>query len=400
MSFNLMQRARSVSCANRIDRRAVEAVESRAMHCPLRCLPAARLRAASLARRAKPWLAVAGIVVGMEECSLAAAAPVGKPSAANAVPADFSPPPIDSSFERALAVVKKTDGLRETNFEAVLPAWTPGLCMLVGFRTDIDSKRFVHLVEVTTLPPVETDARGRPRAAPMATASFTCTWTNRFQPAPRTHKFSSRKYPVRVRLYDANGKFIKESREEIPWGFLTNGLMRVCPLMKLASLIETRPTNSLPRFPTGLILKDADARELLETVEIIVAESGLALGGLFSVIGDADALDDVREHATAVVRPPNFLRVLFELKLDLTLDPKFGQAVDLPRKGDPPDGARVRFPVLLRQGKRVLTHVEFIAGSTGGAYFLTSGVRALRATHPIKKDRSLLAQVLAVGLVP
>lgn len=42
----------------------------------------------------------------------------------------------------------------------------------------------------------------------------------------RVYRFTSPRYPVRVRVYDENGAFLKESREYLPWSFLTNGLHR------------------------------------------------------------------------------------------------------------------------------------------------------------------------------
>lgn len=316
--------------------------------------------------------------------------------AAGATNRDFASPPVEPAFERALAAVKQSSGLRETNPGVVLPAWTPGLCMVVGFRTDVASKQFVHLVEVTTLDPLAKDARGRTNVLPLVHQFVTFSGTNHVQAKPRTHAFSTLKFPVRVRLYDAEGKLLKECREFLPWGFLTNGLVEVCATFREMNRMGLTVTNrARVRAGTTNVLSSAWLNEM----EIRVARGSLALGGLFEVIGDTDALEEVRSHATAVVRPPNFLKALFELKLDLQLDPKFEQATDLPRASESPVSSQVWFPLTLRQGQRVLTQVDFIAGSTEGAWFLTSGVRALRATHPTKTDRRMLAQVLAVGTV-
>jgi hypothetical protein len=307
---------------------------------------------------------------------------------------DFAPPPIDPAFERGLVEVKRISGLRETNPGVVLPAWTPGLCMLIGFRTDVASKQFVHLVEVTTLDPLATDARGRTNVLPPIMHFMKFTGTNHLQPKPRTHVFKTLGRPVRVRLYDAEGRFLKECRDFLPWEFLTNGLVDVCSAVREAGRMTATNGISARRGMTNGFTSD-----WLNAVEIRVARGGLALNGLFAVIGDTDALDDVRAHATAVVRPPNFLKALFEMKLDLQLDPKFDRATDLPASVESSSARRVRFPLSLRQGQRILTTVDFIVGSTEGAWFLTSGVRALRATHPTKSDRRMLAQVLAVGTV-
>jgi hypothetical protein len=233
---------------------------------------------------------------------------------------DFAPPPIDASFVRGLPVVKTAAGLRETNPGAVLPEWTPGLCMLIGFRTDIASKQFVHLVEVTTLEPRSKDRRGRPVVLPLTQQFFTFTGTNQFQPKPRTHAFSTLRYPVRVRLYNADGRFLKESREDLPWSFLTNGLVDVCAAFRELSWMGLITTN---RVSAQALATNALTSDWLNAMEVRAARGGLALGGMFAVIGDSDALDEVRSHALAVVRTPNFLKALFELKLDIQLVPKF-----------------------------------------------------------------------------
>jgi hypothetical protein len=325
------------------------------------------------------------LLVAFANCAYAApTGPSIKPSVV-----DFAPPPIDAAFERGLVVLKQSAGLRETNPAVVLGAWTPGLCLLIGFRTDIGSKQFVHLVEVTTLDPLTKDARGRTNVPPPIVHFMKFTGTNQLQPKPRTHVFKTAGYPVRVRLHDAEGRFLKESREFLPWEFLTNGLVDVCSAIREAGRLTATNGILMLAGKTNVLTV-----EWLNALEIRAARGGLALGGLFGVIGDTDALEEVRSHATAVVRPPNFLKALFELKLDIQLDPKFEQATELP------PGGRVWFPLTLRQGERVLTQVDFIAGPTAGAWFLTSGVQALRATHPVKTDRRMLAQVLAVGTVP
>ena len=109
----------------------------------------------------------------------------------------------------------------------------------------------------------------------------------------------------------------------------------------------------------------------------------------------ASSLEEVRQHAFAIVRAPSILKVIANLGLSLSLNPELDRAVLLPASGE--DEARAWLPVELLQGKRLLLSVAFVTGPTKGPQFLTGGVRAIRAVHPTKPDHRLLAQVLAVG---
>jgi hypothetical protein len=321
-------------------------------------------------------------------------------SAATAVPAAFDSlsSPVDSSFVRALPVVKQTVGFQETNFASVFPGWQPGVCLLIGFRTDVESKRYVHLVEVTTLDPVEKDTHGQKVALPVSKRSFTFGRTNHVHRQPRVHTFTSLKYPVRVRLFNAEGRLLEEGLDHLPWSFLTNGLVDICDALRNRAFRENPASTS--RAPgTNSPVHAGTTLDLSTELESRIARGNLALGGLFAVIGRSSALGPVRDNAIAVVRPPSLWRAVMDMKLNLNLDPRFGQAVELPPRQDRPFERQLGFPLFLQQGQRTLTTVDFVAGSTEGPYFLTSGVRAFRATHPTKPGRRLLAQVLAAGLV-
>ena len=130
-----------------------------------------------------------------------------------------------------------------------------------------------------------------------------------------------------------------------------------------------------------------------------MVQSLAALLALFNDALGTDALEELRDHATPIARWPNWFKVLAQFRLDLNLTPHFDRS-SLRRVGAGSTTEElVVFPAELTQGKRVLVNLEFLAGSTTGPHFLTAGVRTIRATHPTKPDRQLLARVLAAGLV-
>ena len=344
-------------------------------------------------------------------------------AAATNAPIDFSAPPIDASFTNGLAAVKSYCRFQEIEPTAVFPEWRTNLSLILGFRIDSGASRFVNLIEITTLPPSLTNAPGKPAAPPAATFSVRCENSTLCSTA-RVYRFTSPRYPVRVRVFDEHGRFLKESRDAFAWNFLTNGLADACRLLKattvlsdafydtakrggaedLLVLVRTNELNSLlldvqhaedqrasPTPPMTLI------KGVLLEVERRSIPAVTTLVGLFGDTLACGALEDVRDHAMAVVRPPSILKTVFNLGLNLNLNPQFQDCVVFPNRSGTGDERQVLFPAQLDQGKRLLVSVDFIAGSTKGPYFLTGGVRAIRAVHPTKPDHRLLAQVLAAG---
>lgn len=314
---------------------------------------------------------------------------------------DFAPPPVDDAFTNGLAVMKAASGFREVEATSVFPDWRTNLCLLLGFRVDNGAERFVRLVELTTLPPPPTNALGGAKASPGAKFEFTADASN-YCPTSRVHRFTSPRYPVRVRVFSEQGRLLKESRETLAWQFLTNGLVGPCVTLKslndlTAAAHGANAGASADATPVGASTNAVNSLWLAG--EEMTARSLAALVALFGDALTSDALKELRDHAVVVVRPPNLLKVIFSLGLNLSLEPHFDRAVFFPVPAESVNGTRVLFPADLWQGKRLLVTVEFVAGSTQGPHFLAAGVRAIRAVHPTKPERRLLAQVLAVGVV-
>ncbi len=315
---------------------------------------------------------------------------------------DFAPPPVDDAFTNGLAVVKTASGFRALQANAAFPEWRTNLCLLLGFRVDKGTERFVRLVELTTLPPPPANASGN--ASRPADAKFECTVdASSFCPTSRVYRFVSPRYPVRVRVFSGEGRLLAESQATLAWKFLTNGLVDSCVSSKATRSLPGAAPDSAAANPAGGT-PDASSPNADSPAARLAGEASVmrGLASLVALFGDAlgcDALSELRDHAVLVVRPPNLLKIVFSLGLNLNLEPHFDRATLLPARAGAPDQLRVRFPADLSQGKRLLATVELVAGSTEGSYFLTAGVRAIRAVHPTKPERRLLAQVLAVGVI-
>jgi hypothetical protein len=302
---------------------------------------------------------------------------IGSEAVVSKAPVDFSAPPVDAAFTNGLAILKAASGFQEMSADHVFPDWRTNLCMLLGFRIEDGGQPFVRLVELTTLPPSPSTSRSMTNST--GQAEFALTFGAQPNcPTGRVYRLTSPRLPARVRLFDERGHLLQESSQKLSWQFLTNGLASSC------RLLAAMPTNS----PKSL---SPDAEQAL-------TRSVAALVGLFGDSLGADALEELRDHAMGVVRSPNWFKILLDLNLNLNIAPYFEQTKLVPARAGPTNEMFALFPAELQQGKRVLTTVEFVAGSTVGPHFLTAGVRAIRAVHPSKPGHRLLAQVLAVGV--
>lgn len=316
---------------------------------------------------------------------------------AGALPEYFASPPMDSSFEPGLAAVKKASGLREIQSVSVPAAWTPGLQMIIGFRTDIGAKHFVNLVELTTLAPSDKDAKGRPAVPTKARAEIKMSGKNSLVATQQVSRFVTERYPVRIRVFDAQGRFLKQGQCRLPWGFMTNNLVEIGDLMRqMRNLTNAAASVSNPGATTNS--QAAELRDLTLRLNRSISVGYVELMTLFFEVQFSPALKEINAHALDVARSINVLQVVMELGLNLNITPQFEQMTLLPPEKTG-DVMCATFPLQIKQGSRTLGVVKFIAGPPGGAGFLTGGIRAIRLTHPTRTDRQMLAQVLATGAV-
>jgi hypothetical protein len=313
---------------------------------------------------------------------------------AGTLPDYFASPPMDSSFGPGLDAVKKASGLREIQSDSVPAAWTPGLQMIIGFRTDIGEKCFVNFVELTTLPP-DKGARGGPAVPARARAETKVSGKNPLVATQQVSRFVMERYPVRIRVFDAQGRFLKQGQCRLPWGFMTNNLVEIGDLMQqMRNLTNGAASVSNAGATTdsqAAVLRDLNLR-LNRSISVGYAE----LMTLFFEVQFAPALKEINSHALDVARSINVLQVVLELGLHLNITPQFEQMILLPPEKT--GGVMcATFPLQIKQGSRTLGVVKFIASPPRGAGFLTAGIQAIRLTHPTRTDRQMLAQVLATG---
>lgn len=341
------------------------------------------------------------LFAGLVLCSTLQAGAAATNTPATNAPVDFSVP-VDAAFRTGLPVVCEQLGLRDPRQGLVVTGWQADLCLLLGFRVNVGPRQYANLIEITTQPVETGAATNLSKQPPAAVMNMNCP-ADALISTSRVYRFTSPRYPVRVRVYDENGAFLKESREYLPWSFLTNGLHRGC----LARLTHTNAlasqkagdsSSAQASAPANAAARSEAIERQLRTERAILG-SMTALVTMFSDTLAASSLEGVRTHAFDVVRKPSLLRVIADLGLSLKLEPKFDAVVLLPPAAPDEAEPRAWLPVELKQGGRLLLSISFVTASTAGPHFLTGGIRAIRAVHPLKPDRRLLAQVLAVGEV-
>jgi hypothetical protein len=135
---------------------------------------------------------------------------------------------IDPAFESGLASLKKATGIIEGAADRSQSHWQPNLQLLLGLKATRGSKQTVSFVELTTVRPPLTNAAGQPWTPRRETNRFDWSGTN--TSSKRTLEFFSSLYPVRVRVFDASGRKVKEGEVTLPWELLTNSLVEACRL--------------------------------------------------------------------------------------------------------------------------------------------------------------------------
>jgi hypothetical protein len=119
---------------------------------------------------------------------------------------------LDPAFSAGLATLKQASGFVEDPRSST--DWKPNLQLLVGVKAVEGAKCTIYFVQLTTLPPTNSE----PWQPTFRTNDWAWSATNKAQ-------FISTLYPVRVRVFDEAGKQLKEGQTPMAWGMLTNGLM-------------------------------------------------------------------------------------------------------------------------------------------------------------------------------
>ena len=312
-----------------------------------------------------------------------------------------SPPPLDPAFSSGLAMLKQATGFIE---DPRLPTdWKPNLQLLVGVKAVEGSKRTIYFVQLTTLPPLPTNALGQPWQPVLRTNDWTWSASNKAQ-------FVTTLYPVRVRVFDETGRQLKEGQTPMAWGMLTNGLLDLCRLGFEEYHHDNQTNSPITRADPPIEKeqgrgagKEFDATKLRNYDEFARATGGgfLWMIGMLYDLQTVPAVADVWAKAQCAIRRPSAwtiaASVVKGLTLSLDIEPRLKE-VTLANTATVGDAEpRYRLPVDLNSGKRNLTRVEIIVGPAHGAEMLLAGIRSIRAAHPTKPKQEFLAQVLAAG---
>ncbi|HEX5220282.1 MAG TPA: hypothetical protein VFZ59_11995 [Verrucomicrobiae bacterium] len=298
-------------------------------------------------------------------------------------------PTIDPAFTNKFAELKQAAGFVEQAADDSENVWKPNLQLWVGVKAVEGKKQTIYFVQLTTLATPQTNIWGEPWQPTLRTNGFSWTGTNK-SAAPKHAEYVNALYPVRARVFDANGQALKEGQTPMAWGMLTNGLLDMCQL-SLEIIPRESATNQMPR---GLPDEDND--------RLMCALGGgfMWMAGMFGDFQTVPPVADVWKKAQCAIRMPSawsMIKGIFT-GFSINLQPRLNEVT----LNTPDDGSMplYRLPLDLKSRKETLTDVEIIIGRARGAEMLMSGIRSIRAVHPSKADREFLAQVLATGSCP
>jgi len=312
-----------------------------------------------------------------------------------------SPPPLDPAFSSGLAMLKQATGFIEDPRSST--DWKPNLQLLVGVKAVEGSKRTIYFVQLTTLPPLPTNALGQPWQPVLRTNDWTWSASNKAQ-------FVTTLYPVRVRIFDETGRRLKEGQTPMAWGRLTNGLLDLCRLGFEEYHHDNQTNSPITRADPPIEKeqgrgagKEFDATKLRNYDEFARATGGgfLWMIGMLYDLQTVPAVADVWAKAQCAIRRPSAwtiaTSVVKGLTFSLDIEPRLKEITLANTATAGHAEPLYRLPVDLNSGKRNLTRVEIIVGPAHGAEMLLAGIRSIRARHPTKPKQEFLAQVLAAG---
>jgi hypothetical protein len=311
-------------------------------------------------------------------------------------------PTLDPAFSAGLSTLKQAAGFNENLRSST--DWRPNLQLLVGVQAVEGSKRTLYFVQLTTLePPAPTNSA--PWQPTLRTNDWALSSSNKAQ-------FVTTLYPVRVRVFDATGRQLKEGQTPIAWGMLTNGLMELCRLSFEANR-HNNETNSPSApspssSPTPQVGEKVPAERLRGNPQDNDERMRAAAGGFLWMIGmlydlqTVPAVGDIWAKAQCAFRRPGAWTVATTLAtghFSLSIEPRLSEITLVNSATAGQAEPLYRLPVDLKNGKRNLTCVEIIVGPAHGAEMLLAGIRSIRARHPTKPKQEFIAEVLAAGSV-
>ena len=293
---------------------------------------------------------------------------------------------IDPAFTNKFPELKQATGFVEQPADDTQNDWKPTLQLWVGVKAQEGKKQTIYFVQLTTLATPATNIWGEPWQPALRTNDFSWSGTNK-NVAPKRAEYVNCLYPVRARVFDADGQALKEGQTPMAWGMLTNGLLDMCRL-SLQLIPRDSATNQ-----TSNALPDDHNDQLMRAL----GGGFMWMGGMFGDFQTVPSVADVWKKAQCAIRMPgawSMIKGIFT-GFSINLQPRLNEVtLSTPDDGSPP---LYHLPVDLTSRKDKLTDVEIVIGPARGAEMLMSGIRSIRAVHPSKSNREFLAQVLATG---
>lgn len=313
---------------------------------------------------------------------------------AGAATTNDAPLTLDPALTRGFAALKQTAGFVAQPADQLQNDWQPNLQLWVGVKAVDGKKQTLHYVQLTTLPP-PASTNGHPWQPELRTNQW--SWPNSTNKNAALHhaQYLSALYPVRVRVFDAAGRALKEGQTPMAWGMVTNGLLDMCRLS--LELIPHDPANPEPVPFSKLSETDTD--------RILRAMGGgfLWMVHMFGDFQTVPSVADVWKQAQCAIRMPGAWTLAKGLFTGFTinLSPRLQEVTRTTTAATTTNDAPplYRLPLDLRSADDQLARVEIILGPARGAEMLLAGIRSIRAVHPDKPQREFLAQVLATGTV-
>jgi len=313
---------------------------------------------------------------------------------------------IDPVFAPGLAVLKKTTGTVESRPDRPQTDWQPDLQLLIGVKAVEGSQPTVGFVELTTVRPPLANPAGQPWSPARQTNTFVWSNTNETPAVSHEAGYVSTLYPVRVRVFDAAGRKLKEGQTTLPWGLLTNGLADMCRLSLEFSVHKNRFATNGPAGDKSFHVKTDENTAHPEDLARLAQSLGggfIWLMTMLQQIQTVPAVHDLWKKAHCSFRLPELKTMAVSVVTGdyaLSVEPRLDE---VSRTGGGPAEAiareEYRLPVDLNSGSRNLTRAELVVGPASGAEILLGGIRSVRATHPLKPHQQFFVQVLSSGTV-
>jgi hypothetical protein len=301
-----------------------------------------------------------------------------------------APTKIDSAFTNKFAELKEAAGFIEQPAADARNEWRPNLQLWMGVKAVEGKKQTIYFVQLTTLATPQTNIWGEPWQPTLRTNNWSWRGTNK-NAAPKRAEYVNSLYPVRARVFDADGRALKEGNTQMTWGMSTNGLLDMCRLS-----LELIPSDAPTNEPVANLPESENDR--------IMATVGGGFLWMMQMFGDLQTVPsvaDVWEKAQCAIRMPAWTMIKGILTgFSINLQPRLADVTKIESAGENDAAGLYRLPIELRSRRDKLSDVEIIIGPPRGAEMLLSGIRSIRAVHPTKPQREFLTQVLATGSCP